>query len=112
MAHYRTEKERFKKEAEEWLKPFGYSIHITSETDVSLYLSFICYEHIGENYPAIECSYDKGKKTSRVYDSGVCKMFISLTTGDLMFKHPEIERFINLFRYYANLIENNQPTKF
>lgn len=97
----------FIKECEEWLAPFGYELQARSSDNKYCILSN--YKYLGENYPAIECFLDdNGNKKARVSDNSL-KMFITMTTGDLQFKHPNIEKYIKVIKHYADVCENFPP---
>lgn len=96
--------ETFEEQAIKWLKPFGYSIH--SHNEDKTYLMFICYEKMDESYPTITCRA-KENTASLSYDG--LKYFIGLKSGDIAFKHNDIERYIHVMKHYAKVCESNHP---
>lgn len=98
--------EAFEKECLEWLVPLDYSIHSFS-ADHKHY-SFMSNK-IGKNYPFVDCGIDgnTGNKYSEVI-SIVPQSIFKMSCGPLMFKHPDIEKFINKMKYYIDLI-NEYP---
>jgi len=92
----------FKKECIDWLKPFGYSVYTSSENSVI----FMCYKN---NYPDIECKIEKNGKKSCKLDNSNFKLFLTLSSGDIQFKHPHIEQYLKVFKHYADLVEKYPP---
>lgn len=103
-----TEITSFKQECKEWLEPLNYSIHSSSHNSNEISITFTNY--IDDNSPAIICClHGNGEKKCKLVDSNYYKYFLSLQSGDLQFKHPDILRFIELFRYYSRLAQYNEP---
>ena len=99
--------ELFYNEAIEWMQSINYSEHFRSANKTSItFQSNI----LGECYPAITCFInDFGEKRCKISDNVNFKMFLSLMTGVLSFKHPEILKYIEIFRHYSNLAKQFPP---
>lgn len=94
-------------ESEEWLKPFGYSVHSTNSEHTNVNFS---NNDIYGNYPHIRCYIDKnGHKYCELTDASSYKYFLHLASGQLSFKHKDIEKYIKMFQYYGNLAVENPP---
>lgn len=94
----------FEELAKEWLNPFGYSVYAYNPEKTRI--TFLCYEHLGEHYPAIVCSQDDD--TASLSYNGL-KFFISLSAQKIAFGHKDIGRYISIMRHYASICENNPP---
>lgn len=96
----------FIEECTEWLEQFGYFVHNYSGNYKSC--TFINTEQ--EHSPAIRCWItDSGEKRMQIMDSGKYKMFLTLQTGEMQFKHPDLERYLKVFRHYSMLAEQFPP---
>lgn len=98
----------FLEESLEWLKGFGYEVHSFSTDYKSI--TFINYRYLESYYPTITCYIDENQnKYCELSDSSL-KLFLSITTnGNLPFKHPNIDEYINVFRHYSKLCAENPP---
>jgi len=94
----------FREECEEWLEPLGFTLHSYSGDELT-------YIFTGIDLPAITCELDveNNTKTCRITDSAPYKLFLSLSSGDIMFKHPDIEQYIKVFNHYAMMAERYPP---
>lgn len=96
----------FKKECLEWLEPLGYGINAVSGDGTTVMLAN--YESLGENYPHINC-YNKGyEKTVKLIGTDF-KLFLTMVSGELAFKHEDIEKYINVMKHYADVCEAHPP---
>ena len=97
----------FKTECNEWLNPKGY--YISSFTRD--YRSFtFSPEFIDSNKPTIECFLNKSdEKRVQLVACRNFKLFLRLESGELSFKHPDIDRWIDAMEHYENLAENFKP---
>ncbi len=94
----------FMKECEEWLNPLGYSTH--SYNGEGTEITFVNVESL--HHPTIVCMSDEnGTKSCKLVGGNSLKYFIQMTTGEMQFKHPSIQDYINAFRYYDELISLN-----
>lgn len=97
----------FGDECDDWMREYEYSRHVSSQGGES----FVYTAHdIFSNKPAIHC-YMKanGEKKVKVVSSNHYKLFLSLQSGDLMFKHPDIQQWIDVCEHYCTLAQNNPP---
>jgi hypothetical protein len=95
----------FKEECEEWLEPLGYSIHYHN-SDYS-HISFCNVEK--DHMPEVICVHRlDGQRFTKLTGGGV-KLFFSIVSGELQFKHPDIERFINTMQHYSKVCATNPP---
>ena len=98
----------FKEECEEWLKPFGYNIHSYSADNKSFV--FINDDLESKCYPAINCFINENnEKRCIIYDNIPYKLFLKLTTGELEFKHKDLNQYIKIFDYYGTMAERYPP---
>ncbi len=97
----------FRDECNEWLNPLGYTIH-TSGGNREYY---VFTKHIGDTTyaPAIECSIIKGEKKARLVDSSNYKLFLTLDSGYIQFKHPDMKHYIKVFEHYGRLVTLYPP---
>lgn len=97
----------FVKESIEWMKELGYSLHYQNWDGTSCNFT---HDSIDDTYPAIICSMSSdGSKTCKVYSGTNFKWFLTLSTGRIMFKHPDIKKTISIFRHYEQLAKDNPP---
>lgn len=94
------ENTEFRKQAEEWLEPYGYSVHSHNPSWTNI--SFVCFDKLGENYPAITCTYSENGSTVRVHDNGL-KLFITMEADNIAFLHKDIDRWIKAIKHYTDL---------
>ena len=95
----------FKEECEEWLKPFGYTVHAHNPTNTSI--GFLNPEL--DYSPYIDCFINEvGEKVCKLSGGGV-KMFCSIKSGNLIFKHPDIKKYIDALCHYSKLCYENPP---
>lgn len=97
----------FKKECDEWLNPLGYTIYSIGSGGNNLE-----YSSIEPGKPSINCFIRGSEKKCKLVGGSNCKLFITLRSGELMFKHPDIERWINLMQHYDLVISQNQLKNF
>ena len=101
--------EEFKQESCQWLNPLGYYLHISTSNGGALIFSNPNPNHVIE-YPIILChNPDNESPYCTVEESAVFKMFLTLTSGKIQFRHPDIEKYIKVFRHYARLVNSNPP---
>lgn len=97
----------FVKESIEWMKELGYSLHFKNGDDTSCTFS---HDSVDDTYPAITCRIDSdGRKTCKVYSGTNFKWLLTLTTNEIMYKHPDIKKIIGIFRHYEQLAKDNPP---
>ena len=97
----------FYNEAHEWMQSLNYYVHFYNAEKTSITFQS---NNLGAKYPAITCFINKdGEKRCKLSDNVNFKMFLSLNSGDLQFKHPKIEKYIEIFRHYSNLAEQFPP---
>lgn len=95
----------FINEAEEWLKPFGYTIHSYSADRTSAIFSN--YERYS---PSIRCFLNENnEKRCNISDCRSYKLFLSLQTPDIAFKHKDLSQYIEVFIHYAKMAQHNPP---
>jgi len=98
--------EEFRKECIEWLAPLGYSIHATLNNGTG-YIFTNFDDHFA---PSIHCFFDQfDDKKAIVYDTTSYKLFLRLATGEIQFKHPDIRKYINVFKHYGRMARVNPP---
>lgn len=103
-----NENEIFYKEASEWIQSLGYYEHIGSSDKSSVVFQS---QILDGYYPTITCFINElGEKRCNLMDTQNFKMFLTLNSGDVSFKHPKILKYINVFRYYSMLAEQNPPS--
>lgn len=95
----------FKEECEEWLYPLGYTIH-THNPDYTHISFWNTSEH---HLPEITCIYNLSKEKKVKLVGGGTRMFLSICSGELQFKHPDIERYIDTMQHYSRLCHENPP---
>ena len=93
-------------ECKEWLWPKGYYVHSYSGDKLSVNL-------MNENniLPMITCSNRSWEKTCKLSDCSY-KLFLTLQSGELMFRHPDIEKYIQTFAHYTALAQDFPPPNF
>lgn len=95
----------FRDECNEWLNPLGYNINIIGAEDRCLIFS-----HDSDIFkPSIQCFNRLDGNKHCILVGGNLKMFLTLSTTELMFKHPEIQKFIDTIAHYAKVCEENPP---
>lgn len=99
-----TTLEAFRKQAEDWLEPLGYSLHFFSADGRDLHFSNVDEEHS----PGIRCTYNKGFPYVRLTTVNF-KMFFSMTTNNLQFKHPDIAKYIAVAKHYQYVCDKYPP---
>lgn len=96
----------FRKECEEWLKPLGYTIASRTANDTRYTFTSVD-EHFA---PAITCTLQPGgHKTCKVTGGHTLKMFLTLSSGEMMFKHPDIKKYISVLTHYEKLCHQHPP---
>lgn len=96
----------FQKECIEWLEPFGYSVHSRTGSGTSLTFT----NHDAEHSPAIKCWINhSGERRAKLNSAGEFKLFLSLQSGDIQFKHPDIQRYIDVMSHYAKIAAIHSP---
>lgn len=102
-----TEEEQtaeFRKECDEWLAQFGYTLHSSSAQGRSLYYT---HSDVQNRYPIIQCVFSlNGSKTVNLSYSGLM-LFISLSDNNLQLKHPDMQQHIDAMRHYSDICKNN-----
>ncbi len=99
------ELQAFKKESEDFLKPFGYELHYYNGDNTKF--SFSCSNKF---YPAIDCFLDEsGEKRMKLIDCFSYKLFLSLQSNNLSFKHPDLKQYLEVFEHYGNLASKYSP---
>ena len=96
---------KFLEECKEWLEPLGYSLQFHSGDNTRFTFSNVEVEHS----PNITCEIKNENKSVHLSDCKSFKLFLELKSSNLMFKHPDIEQFINVFRHYAMVCERFKP---
>ena len=99
-----TKDESFLQECIDWLTPFGYSLHSRS----SAYEACTFLHKDNNCSPAILCRNANGVKAVRLTSAGF-KLSLTLTSGDIPFKHPDIKKYIDTMTYYEELALGNPP---
>lgn len=96
----------FRKECEEWLNPLGYTI--SSHSADNMQFTFI---NMNSRFsPVIKCTlHPGGHKSCKVIGGFTLKMFLTLTAGDMMFKHPDIEKYIKVLTHYELVCYTHPP---
>ena len=99
--------ELFYKEATDWMQSINYSEHFRNANKTAItFQSNI----LGECYPSITCFINEvGEKRCKLSDCVNFKMFFSLNSGELDFKHSNILKYIEVFRHYSNLAKQYPP---
>jgi hypothetical protein len=98
--------EEFRNECEEWLSEYGYVLHSTTINE--LHLTFVHPHEV--NYPSIVCWLTTGNdKQCKLTSSSGFKLFLSLQSGTLTFKHPDLLKWIKTMKYYSDLCSENPP---
>jgi len=97
-------REDFIKECDEWLNPKGYYIQSISGSSNN-----ITYINSYSNKPTIHCWEDISGKHVSLTSCMHFKLFLKLESGELQFKHPDIDNWIDTMEYYENLAENIPP---
>lgn len=91
----------FLKECKEWLEPKNFSLSFYSP-DRSCTFS--------NNAVSVECFIKDDTKEKRCkITAGPYKMFMVLVTGELQFKHPDIDKFIEVATRYDKLLNTYNP---
>ncbi len=90
--------EAFVKECDEWLYPLGYSRY--SSSGDGKYLTYTA-SPLDAHKPTINCCIkENGVKFCEVIGGSSMKLFITMRSGELQFKHPRIEDWINTMIKY------------
>jgi hypothetical protein len=102
-----TTKKTFKEEATEWMAEFGYSLWCHSSDGSWLQFSS---NTPGDHRPVIECKLGENgeNKVMRIIGGGL-RMWMTITTTDISFKHPDTQQYIDVAQHYSRLCENNPP---
>ncbi len=96
----------FKEDCIAWLSPLGYSL---SESSIGRLTKHTFFNPADVDAPEITC-YDNGEsKWCECTIRGPLYLFITITTGKLTYKHPEIKRYISYLTHYAKLCRANKP---
>lgn len=91
-------KEEFREECEKWLEEYGYSLSSTLSDASDNTISFSFFN--SKNYkPNIICRLIDGKKSMELSFLAI-KGFINVSTGDIQFKHPRFEWYLDLMEEY------------
>lgn len=97
----KTEEKTFYDEAVQWMKTVNYSVHFHNgdKTSITFMSNDLDYE-----YPSITCFLDENnEKRCSLSNCASFKLFLRLESGDLAFKHPNIQKYINAFVHYGEL---------
>lgn len=96
----------FRQECDDWLKPLGYSLNVTTNTS-------IIYSHYPDAnwpWPHIECWFESTNgnvsKHCRLLANGRLGL-IKASIGPLSLKHPSIKDFIADLRYLSNCVQSS-----
>jgi hypothetical protein len=96
--------ELFKQKCIDWLEPLGYSITSSSMDRIFIFTRSDQYS------PAIICRLNlDGRQTCELQDNHSHKLFITISTGQMAFHHPKIQKYIDTFVHYAKLAEQYPP---
>ncbi len=96
-------KEDFKKDASQWLAPFGYTLHSSSMED--RFLVFTSPDH----FATIDCYLHVNQSLCcRLVDNSY-KLTLKLDSGEIAFMHPDIKKYIEVFDYYGAMAERYPP---
>jgi len=98
----------FYDEAVEWMDTVNYSVHFHSADKTSI--TFMCND-LDYQYPSITCFLDENNDKRCSLSNGTSfKLFLQLKSGDLSFKHPNIQKYglktvnhIDTFVHYGEL---------
>jgi len=96
----------FIQECKDWLEPLGYGLHSHGAERNSCL--FVYYKDLDIPKPSISCHNSYGSKSCSLSFDGL-KFFLSIRSGEIGFKHPDIEDYIGIMTHYAELCENNPP---
>lgn len=99
-------KKEFIDESTEWLKGFGYSVHMHS-ADHSM-IGFWNMEDPSDS-PSVVCQYNSGDPTVEVEDVSSYKMGFTLKSGKMSFKNPLFGKHLQVARHYARLVKQHPP---
>jgi hypothetical protein len=80
----------FKHESDEWLTPLGFTILCRSTDWTSI--TYVNFDQLG---PSITCTYNDGTPKCSITQSHGFKFFMSMVSGEMMFRHPRIKDFID-----------------
>ena len=95
----------FRKECDDWLGPYGYTLHSSANQGRVLVFTSIFVLH----RPSIQCYFNQyDEKKCKLISTGY-KMFLHLTSGDIQFKHPNIQKYIDTMEHYAMIAEKYPP---
>ena len=90
-------------DAEAWLEPLGYSVHHRAPN--GRYVAFVK----SGGSPVIECWEDEsGTRGCRMNWMGL-KLFMHIGTGDMQYRHPDIERKVKVMEHYIAACTSNPP---
>lgn len=94
----------FKQKCIDWLSPLGYSVSASMVDESYIFTKNDFY------HPAIMCTMRlDGIQTCELYDAVTYKMGTKLTSGQIAFRHPNIQKYIDTFVHYAKLVEQYPP---
>lgn len=84
----------FKEDCISWMKELGYS-----ESARSGDYSWIGFSHleVGKGYPAINVYFNNGNPEVEVLETQPYKLFLSLRSGRLAYRHKDIQDWIDYF---------------
>lgn len=98
---------KFKEECDAILKPLGYSSHAKNGYGTVIWYSSFNADGLS---PGIECKIkENGEKSMRLYGGSKMKMTLRMSAGPIQFNHPDLKKFIEVFRHYERVIKNNPP---
>jgi hypothetical protein len=93
-------------ETQEWLNSIGlqdYSPHSASAGGADVLFTKL-------NSAAIRVFVnDNGEKRMKIYENVPFKFFLTLTTGDMQYKHKDTKRIVEIINHYGQLAEWYPP---
>lgn len=98
-------KEEFREECEKWLEEYGYSLSSTTSDASDKAISFSFFNSKKYKYPNIICRLIDGEKSMEL-SFYTTKGFITVSTGDIMFKHPRFEWYLDLMEEYKIILNS------
>ncbi|QQO97533.1 hypothetical protein Molly5_5 [Maribacter phage Molly_5] len=91
-------------EVKDWISEFGYYLH--SHSGDKQLLTFT-HESLDSDYPAITVTIKDETKVS--FNGGDLKFFFQIVGGPIQYKHPQMQRYIIIFKHYAQVCATNSP---
>ncbi len=92
-------------DTEKWLKDIGIDMHVHSYSADYKAAIFVAPDSASIRV----WESDKGERRMKIEDCVPYKMYLTLSTGEMQWKHPDTKRILDTVNYYGAMAERHPP---